>query len=294
MVRHLVAQYPLPMKENVMNARKTNRGFTLIELLVVVAIIALLIAILLPALSTARMKANTAKCLVNTRSMVNAVNMYIADWKDMFPYSDNLPQSWTQLLYNGGTAASAGISTASGNGYGASDKIRACPEAPDVSGGTSGGSGETYGNAHAAWGNSPHTGGSASEPFGGSYGLNGWVYNGGSSLTTYTGNVPSTHYYRMIRGNTSPSDTPVFADANWRHVFATPGDAIPGGATLENPGPFGLFSHPICRMLMNRHNMQINVGFADNHAETVGLKNVYMVQWSPDWVAPAARPLPTQ
>jgi prepilin-type N-terminal cleavage/methylation domain-containing protein len=274
--------------------RRTYRGFTLIELLVVVAIIALLIAILLPALSQARMKANTAKCLVNTRSMANSVNMYIADWKKMFPYSDVLTESWTQLLYNGGTAAGSGVSTASGNGYGATAKIRSCPEAPDVASGTSGGSGEVYGNAHAAWGNTPHTGGSSDDPFGGSYGLNGWVYNGGGALTTYTGTVPADSYYRLTRGNTSPAETPIFADANWRHVFAKPGDGFPSGTSLENPGPFGLFSHPIYRMVMNRHNMQINVAFYDNHSETVGLKNLYNVKWSPNWVAPPPVTLPAQ
>jgi prepilin-type N-terminal cleavage/methylation domain-containing protein len=275
--------------------RRTNRAFTLIELLVVVAIIALLIAILLPALSTARMKANTAKCLVNTRSMANAVNMYIADWKSMFPYSDNLPQSWTQLLYNGGTAASAGISTASGNGYGALDKIRACPEAPDTSSSSRGGSGELYGNAHAAWGNTPFTGGSASEPFGSAYGLNGWVYNGttdANMMNTFSRGATSDFFYRLLRGNTSPSDTPVFADATWRHVFAKPGDPIPAGSTLDDPGPKNMSDHLLCRMLMNRHNMQINVAFYDNHSETVGLRNLYAIKWSPNWVVPTATPLP--
>ena len=65
--------------------RRSNprRGFTLIELLVVVAIIALLISILLPALTRAKEQAKIAMCLANLRTISQAGNAYLLDFDDI-------------------------------------------------------------------------------------------------------------------------------------------------------------------------------------------------------------------
>ena len=63
----------------------TNKGFTLIELLVVISIIALLIALLLPALSSAREAGNVAQCLSNSKTFGNLLQTYLNDNDDTFP-----------------------------------------------------------------------------------------------------------------------------------------------------------------------------------------------------------------
>ncbi len=69
----------------------TNRAFTLIELLVVVAIIALLISILLPALSKAKENGRRAVCLSNLHHLGVAFNQYFGDYDDVLPEAAMMP-----------------------------------------------------------------------------------------------------------------------------------------------------------------------------------------------------------
>lgn len=92
-----------------------KRGFTLVELLVVIGIIAVLVGILLPALSRAREQAQRLKCLSNVRQLGMALSMYASENKDCVPLTivatgvtttspvgvdaNNLEMWWSYMAY---------------------------------------------------------------------------------------------------------------------------------------------------------------------------------------------------
>lgn len=77
-----------------------RRGFTLIELLVVIAIIAILAAILFPVFARAKKSAQQTRCISNLSQIGKALNLYMTDYDDIFPYAVDASDKFASSIWN--------------------------------------------------------------------------------------------------------------------------------------------------------------------------------------------------
>lgn len=266
-----------------LHAPQKARGFTLVELLVVIGIIALLIAMLLPALNKARRQSRTVACLSNLRQFGNSFVMYTQDHKGKYsPYFSGsgptaFPWQWMYQLKR----------------YGANDTCRLCPEAtdprPDYSG-----SGDRYGAAFFCWG---PEGGQIKDPVTGkgstgSYGINGYLYRYGtaygddSGLRSHIpgGQTDAVFWDLPIKNSV---EVPMCGDCIWENCWPAPGDTFNANLFSHN---YNTSEGMMNRFCIARHGKAVNIAFVDGHAATIGLQDLWRLKWYYGWKQP--NPLP--
>ncbi len=108
----------------------------------------------------------------------------------------------------------------------------------------------------------------------GCYTINSWCEQGGF----YGGGEAGQKYYFGKKFSSSPPDAPLFSDGVWVDTWPRPYDAPP--STLR--GSDGLVNNvsSMSRVCIDRHNMAVNVGFADGHVERVGLLALWGLHWN--------------
>lgn len=230
-----------------------GRGFTLIELLVVIAIIAILAAILVPAVQRALDRGREALCQSNLHQLGVGFNTYAsARQGKTIPYNDG-GQLWISGLREDGAAV---------------DSIRLCPTAASFTG-------DNWGSATTAWrwnaGPTPEIG---------NYAMNGWFYNpndedqGGGPL--YCARLPEDGFFSSIEeGN---MNTPLFGDSMWIDGWPLEGDRPP--TNYQRPqGGFECFAY-MMRWCIDRHDFAVNMVYADAHVEKVALPMLWAQQWN--------------
>jgi len=241
--------------------RNENRpaGFTLIELLVVIAIIAILAALLLPALAKAKAESQRAACLSNLHQLNLANQMYLSDFKGKDIYYNVGIGLWLDPIM--AYAATKQSTNAA---------IRLCPAATQKGYTTDGV--DFYGTANAYWGPLSSYFGDDVGAFA-AYTYNGWLY----SDSPPEGNIPTTWYFVTVANASPLAAVPFCADGVWIDSWVQFENQLPANTQKGNPDDGGLG-----RVAVARHDNGINVAFMDGSGRYIKLNQLKTLRWSTD------------
>lgn len=278
--------------------QKARPAFTLIELLVVIAIIAILAALLLPALANAKLKAQSTKCLSNTRQLCLGAVMYQDDHQGSIAWW-GANGIWMQPILP----------------YQNNANIRLCPLAPipsiALNVNTSGRANQSYTWGVAVTNNAGVYVGNALQYTNGSYAINGWLYKyDASGMGSFINPGDGVLFFGNAANILHASKTPAFVDGVWPDLWPYQGgiaDQISGSrnydlfgnANMTTGGP-GTPRNGIPRCMIARHgdrapagasmqekttitpwpNVGVNVSFSDGHSEYSKAQNLFGYYWN--------------
>jgi len=244
-----------------------KRGFTLVELLVVVAIIAILLAILMPAMTKAREQSKSIICKSYVKQWGLMLTMYTnannGHFMEGFNVTGGMWMTKLRTYYNG------------------ADKIRLCPKAvtflsttsmntdPFTAWGVYGDQG--YANSWIpAWGE---------KGFYGSFGINSWIHDPPTHGDLYDiddDDVP--YYWRTIGKVKNPSIVPTICDSVWEGTTVRPADVVPNKPGVSNSPDV---KDGMWNFFIPRHDMYIDMTFVDGSAKKVPITSLWNTyKWS--------------